>query len=576
MSHSRDKRGRELEGSEGDLATQAENQPLNATVAIPPSILANIIPNIAQHFSPKKAKVFTMVSQSFKNGFFHQDLSKGRFMSHFPHLVDQFDRGSASNWPAAFVEATRVQYGDNKRLADLFYLTKQGNLEELREMKITYEDLVQCDQTGIPLSSWARSLPSQSVRDHFYRVVVAHYYSIARSVSIGSGHRDADGNSLLHWAVLFTQQLDLIKHMVNHQYFEIDCLNSASVTPLLLSIHADTGQYTACLLALKADVERRDARDLTPLAYAIHENAPDAVRALLNHGADIHATFQVLEHSALTYAAALGSLACLKVLLEASYKGKVNIVAIDRTPLFIAAMNGHIDCVKLLLAHQADPFILTDLDESPVFIAAKHGYVDIVRLIITHDSQRANQLVNKCTLLGESPLLAATVTGKQEYEACAEFLISCGAKVDLLLADLGATALMLAAQESDVAGMALLLKLGADVNCVSSGDQSTALHLAAMVGNLEGIALLLEAGADQALEATVTSASIMNSLTPDTPPVKRAEVLRFVQSFPDQNKIQLTAEQCAEVMQQKAAQLVLQQHQARLALPAYTPRKLKF
>lgn len=58
--------------------------------------------------------------------------------------------------------------------------------------------------------------------------------------------------------------------------------------------------------------------------------------------------------------------------------------------LHYAALNGHGDCVRLLLAHEALPNLPDSRGSSPLHLAAWAGHQEIVKLLLTQSNRPAN------------------------------------------------------------------------------------------------------------------------------------------------------------------------------------------
>jgi ankyrin repeat protein len=61
-----------------------------------------------------------------------------------------------------------------------------------------------------------------------------------------------------------------------------------------------------------------------------------------------------------------------------------NLNALDdegNTPVFVAAENGHVDIIGILVKHEADLNTAMSDGCTPVFLAAHNDYVDIVRVL---------------------------------------------------------------------------------------------------------------------------------------------------------------------------------------------------
>lgn len=60
------------------------------------------------------------------------------------------------------------------------------------------------------------------------------------------------------------------------------------------------------------------------------------------------------------------------------------------SPLHHASLNGHTECVRLLLMHDASANLPDSRGSSPLHLAAWAGHQDIVKLLLTHANRPAN------------------------------------------------------------------------------------------------------------------------------------------------------------------------------------------
>lgn len=71
----------------------------------------------------------------------------------------------------------------------------------------------------------------------------------------------------------------------------------------------------------------------------------------------------------------------------------------DCTPLMEGASAGHVEIVKLLIAHNADVNAQSSSGNTPLMYACAGGHTDVVKVSITHksDCQPINQLNTSLT-----------------------------------------------------------------------------------------------------------------------------------------------------------------------------------
>ena len=123
-----------------------------------------------------------------------------------------------------------------------------------------------------------------------------------------------------------------------------------------------------------------------------------------------------------------------------------------------------------------------------LLVAAREGHLEIVRLLLEAGADKDAAT----TTDGATALLLAAFQGHLEV---VRLLLEAGADKDSATTD-GATALLVADREGHLEIVRLLLEAGADKDAATT-DGATALLLAAFQGHLEVVRLLLEAGADK-------------------------------------------------------------------------------
>ncbi len=178
---------------------------------------------------------------------------------------------------------------------------------------------------------------------------------------------------------------------------------------------------------------------------------------------------------ALIEACILGQDRCAKVLLEAG--ADVNARLSDfSTALIQASSRGYIGCLTVLLQAGADVNIKATSGRTALTEASQAGYVDCVEALL---DMKAN-----------GKPLALLLASSRGDRRCVEALLEAGADVNTVVHE--TTALCVACSNGDFGCLKVLLNAGADVNFC--GKYGTPLFLAK--SNIMNVRALLEAGAD--------------------------------------------------------------------------------
>ncbi|MGI9274444.1 MAG: ankyrin repeat domain-containing protein [Endozoicomonas sp.] len=164
----------------------------------------------------------------------------------------------------------------------------------------------------------------------------------------------------------------------------------------------------------------------------------------------------------------------------------------DRSPLSVAAANGHYDSVALLLEYHTDLQQCTKKGASLMFCAAESGNAHIVELLLQHHAD-----INKADRDGLTPLRQAVQNGHKE---AAKVLLKHGANPKLCDHD-GNSPLHAAAQNGDTEIISLLLDNSADIDQLSK-THCPPLYRAVCARQAKAVELLLKMGASPTLGCT--------------------------------------------------------------------------
>jgi ankyrin repeat protein len=153
-------------------------------------------------------------------------------------------------------------------------------------------------------------------------------------------------------------QLDELKAMIrNDSSWMTACQDYHSkMTPLLWAVKHDQVQVVEFLLANNADIDHADHNDYTAFHYAVEKNSSVILEMLLTRKGDVNAQ--------------------------------------DRgnyTPIYIAAELGHVDQVKLLLDHGADPDLANNrYGSTALHIAVRNRQMAVVKILLASKKTSAS------------------------------------------------------------------------------------------------------------------------------------------------------------------------------------------
>jgi ankyrin repeat protein len=364
---------------------------------------------------------------------------------------------------------------------------------------------------------------------------------------------EADGTTALHWAVRAdnTSMVQLLLRAGANA----NAANRHGVTPLSLAALNRSSRVAALLIEAGADPQVKLPEDQTILMTAARAGNPEVLTLLLDAGADVNAKESVAGETALMWAALENHAGAVTLLAArgASINARSNPTTFPRlrfgdgivarqmvlprgnwTALMYAARQNSIDAARALADAGAD-LNLTDPDGTTALVfAIINGHFDLAKLLVEKgaDPNVADQMgmaalyaaVDMSTLdetVGRpNPKPHSAITAADLVEA----LLARGANPNATLKSPvlervhndgdpnlaeGATPLMRAAKDADVAVMKSLLDRGADVQARTTKLQTPLMYAASRLSGfrgtpnrgteqeaLEAVALCLDRGAD--------------------------------------------------------------------------------
>ncbi len=219
---------------------------------------------------------------------------------------------------------------------------------------------------------------------------------------------DMEGSNPLTSAV-FHGTPEIVKLLINAPGFDDSAWN-----PVSLAVLKDDIAELKALIQAKKDVNKTDARGMTPLHWAVVTDRIECLRILVKApGINANIVEDVESYTALHMAAEKNKPECIKLLLtvpgiDPNITSGKQLTPLHRqvTPLYRAL--DHIECVKLLVA---DPRV--DVNKaptwgySPLYNAASEGNIELVKLLLANPNIDVNA--------GETtPLQRATEKGHTE------------------------------------------------------------------------------------------------------------------------------------------------------------------
>ncbi|CAH1273139.1 ankyrin repeat and SOCS box protein 13-like [Branchiostoma lanceolatum] len=182
---------------------------------------------------------------------------------------------------------------------------------------------------------------------------------------------------------------------------------------------------------------------------------------------------------------------CVSLLLrQGALADGLRDVSSSWTPLWIASSGGHTECVRLLIDAGAN--LECKYPETPLYVATREGHAPVVKLLL-----QAGALTEFSGIPHHS-LIEAAMHGHRDYLECIHLIALSGCDLDEPVNQYQQTALHLCSINKNGACMNTLLAHGASVNVTSNYFLVgvTPLHLATKSGCEHLIKLLVTHGAD--------------------------------------------------------------------------------
>jgi ankyrin repeat protein len=223
------------------------------------------------------------------------------------------------------------------------------------------------------------------------------------------------------------------------------------------------------------------------LLEAAKYNKEETIIKLIKRGADVN-TRDKFGCTPIFLAAVHGHLHVLRTLIQQGGDVNISEMQLDMTPVYVAASTGHLDVVRALAKHGADVNMASNEGFTPINIAAEKGHVNIVRELAEHGAD-----VNNATNDGYTPICIAASTGHLDVVRA---LVEYGADVNMADNE-GISPICCAAFYGHINTVKVLAAHGAEIN--GNTAQWSPVFGAATNNHFDIISLLYALGADMSL-----------------------------------------------------------------------------
>lgn len=201
-------------------------------------------------------------------------------------------------------------------------------------------------------------------------------------------------------------QKDIVEYLLDADA-DINVVDISSRSLIHLAVDDDLEETLKLLLVRGCEVfvDSDDNNNRRPLHYAASIGNEEAIEILLKYSAEIDCS----DHEGKTPihdAAKFRKFNCLKILIEATPALVNSTDDRGRSPLHLAAINGHKRICHILIENGAETFCKDDVNWTPLDYAAQYGHSKVAKLLLDNDAP-----VDAVDKNGKTPLHHASMCG---------------------------------------------------------------------------------------------------------------------------------------------------------------------
>ncbi|KAF9917759.1 phosphate system positive regulatory protein pho81 [Linnemannia zychae] len=197
--------------------------------------------------------------------------------------------------------------------------------------------------------------------------------------NVSSECTDVYGRRPLHYVSMYGHA-DCATYLLSMKA-SMEATDHDGFRPLIYSIMNGHTKCVEIFLANNVEIEASQEGDPIPLSLACHYGHEDIAMMLIDRGANVIAcNADGLEPLHITCREGHTRLA--KTLTTRGARLDQEDKYMCWTPLFYAASEGHVECVKILLEAGCNVNVVDELGKTPIYYAASEGHADCVELLV--------------------------------------------------------------------------------------------------------------------------------------------------------------------------------------------------